>query len=335
MGGKNASIEPNQGSATFNGINNTLGEYKIALEEINYYQCSGATMTWQQGAGLENWCETPFAVTDTYVVQKTPAGNLKETEGKLQKYYSALENKNFDEILTAVLTPGNNEHGAANDEMERAIFNFKNTYQRLAINTSANKLFSTAGTVKRLPNQNIWFVTDAAIFITGENITAPTTIIADKDVTIYGNVKQNLMVITNGIITFKAADCNSSQIIKGIFYANGFDSSEAQRNDNLNNATRCNKGNLVIQGMAIEKTQEVTEQSKTLLKKVAPLRRSYLNEWFNCPDATNTTQCLQHRQNLIMNGASLLIEYSPSIFAAATRSPGVEDFTDALSVYRQ
>jgi hypothetical protein len=36
-----------------------------------------------------------------------------------------------------------------------------------------------------------------------------------------------------------------------------------------------------------------------------------------------------------MNGASLLIEYSPSIFTKATMPLGAEEFTTALEVYRK
>jgi hypothetical protein len=36
-----------------------------------------------------------------------------------------------------------------------------------------------------------------------------------------------------------------------------------------------------------------------------------------------------------MNGAAVLIEYSPSIFTAATMPPGAEEFAKALDVYKK
>lgn len=62
-------------------------------------------------------------------------------------------------------------------------------------------------------------------------------------------------------------------------------------------------------------------------------RRSELNQWFTCnsPDLTCKTQ----RRNYIMNGAAVLIEYSPSIFTAATMPPGAEEFAKALDVYKK
>jgi hypothetical protein len=35
-----------------------------------------------------------------------------------------------------------------------------------------------------------------------------------------------------------------------------------------------------------------------------------------------------------MNGASVIIEYAPSVFTKATMPPGAEDFTTALSIYK-
>jgi hypothetical protein len=35
-----------------------------------------------------------------------------------------------------------------------------------------------------------------------------------------------------------------------------------------------------------------------------------------------------------MDGASVLIEYSPSVFTKGSMPPGAEDFTTALSIYK-
>ena len=51
--------------------------------------------------------------------------------------------------------------------------------------------------------------------------------------------------------------------------------------------------------------------------------RSNLNWWFDDKSART-----------VMNWASVLIEYSPSVFTKATMPPGAEDFTTALDVYK-
>lgn len=62
-------------------------------------------------------------------------------------------------------------------------------------------------------------------------------------------------------------------------------------------------------------------------------RRAEVNKWFNTnPDQK---QIFLDRQSYIMEWASLLIEYSPSIFANATMAPWTKDFTNTLSVFRQ
>ena len=52
--------------------------------------------------------------------------------------------------------------------------------------------------------------------------------------------------------------------------------------------------------------------------------RSSLTKWFKTED----------KAQAVMNWASVLIEYSPSIFTKSTMPPGAEDFTTALSVYK-
>ena len=54
--------------------------------------------------------------------------------------------------------------------------------------------------------------------------------------------------------------------------------------------------------------------------------RSNLNGWFY---ATN-----DEKKRVVMDGASVLIEYSPSVFTTSTMPPGAEYFTTALSIYK-
>jgi len=55
--------------------------------------------------------------------------------------------------------------------------------------------------------------------------------------------------------------------------------------------------------------------------------RSNLNNWFS--DDSN-----DKRKRVVMDGASVLIEYSPSVFTTSTMPPGAEYFTTALSIYK-
>ena len=55
--------------------------------------------------------------------------------------------------------------------------------------------------------------------------------------------------------------------------------------------------------------------------------RSNINDWFIGQEAA--------RKWYVMNWASVVIEYSPSIFAQSTMPPGAEYFTTALDIYKK
>ena len=54
--------------------------------------------------------------------------------------------------------------------------------------------------------------------------------------------------------------------------------------------------------------------------------RSHLENWFKTQE--------NQKWREVMNWASVVIEYSPSIFTKSTMPPGAEDFTTALSIYK-
>ncbi|MDR2190440.1 MAG: hypothetical protein LBP53_04560 [Candidatus Peribacteria bacterium] len=206
---------------------------------------------------------------------------------------------------------------------------FISKYSKLAVKVNSTTLGTVANgvSVKKVPGKNIYFV-DGNLKIEGTNTVynKPFTIIQTiGDTTIKGNLHHNMMLLTNGKITFDgSASCTATQTLKGIYYAKGgFYSINVSFNNNLNNPSRCTKGNLHIKGIAI---------GDGLINNVMANRRSELNQWFTCKSPT--TQCQTQRRNYIMNGAALLIEYSPSIFTTATMPPGAEEFTKALEVYK-
>ena len=55
--------------------------------------------------------------------------------------------------------------------------------------------------------------------------------------------------------------------------------------------------------------------------------RSNLNDWFSASTSDK-------KKKIIMDGASVLIEYSPSVFATSTMPPGAEEFATALNTYK-
>jgi hypothetical protein len=131
------------------------------------------------------------------------------------------------------------------------------------------------------------------------------------------------MLLTKGSITFEDTNnCTDSynaqkrQTVKWIFYAeNWVKRTWVQKNNinRLNNKWRCVQWWLTIKWVLIWNwLQQMMEDS-----------RSNLNDWFSDKSAKT-----------VMNWASVTIEYSPSVFTKGTMPPGAEDFTSALSVYK-
>jgi hypothetical protein len=128
------------------------------------------------------------------------------------------------------------------------------------------------------------------------------------------NINHNIMLLTTWWnITFRW-NCKTNQEVKWIFYAWGsLNRDWVNKNDDTNHEYRCDKWWLYVKWVLIWKwLNELMENS-----------RSHLDEWFNKKTA-----------NTVMNWASVLIEYSPSVFATSTMPPGAEDFTTALSMYK-
>ena len=125
-----------------------------------------------------------------------------------------------------------------------------------------------------------------------------------------------MMVLTEWKIRFKGVDtCNKRQVVKWIFYAGQWLSRDlVQKNTSLSNNQWCTEWWLTVKWVLIWKW----------LQGMMDNSRSNLNGWFETSDKKET----------VMNWASVLIEYSPSVFTKSTMPPGAEDFTTALSIYK-
>ena len=61
--------------------------------------------------------------------------------------------------------------------------------------------------------------------------------------------------------------------------------------------------------------------------------RSHIDGWWKSDGESRYWE--NDLRTKVMDGASVLIEYSPSVFTKSTMPPGAEDFTTALSIYKQ
>ena len=205
---------------------------------------------------------------------------------------------------------------AQNDAVNKAMNNFVNKYQKLAV--------SVDGGMKKVPGKSIYFVEWDKVIKDGA-FTKPTTFVQmdpSKKITIEWNVENlNIMVLTRWTIVFKDTnDCNpvkaqSRQTVKWIFYGEkGLRREWVLKNTNINASRRCTEWWLTIKWVLIWKWFD------GLMKD----SRSNVTNWFGS----------SQKKNIVMNGASVLIEYAPSVFTKGSMPPGAEDFTTALSIYK-
>ena len=318
----------------------TFGEYKIALENMTYQTCeAGKDKNGKETYKLSSeneWyqriCEVDFAVTDHYMIQRSPYGiGNKATKDlkayKLMKWDSFISDGKLFGTERAV-----EQAYAPSKELQKQFTTFKNKYAKLAKPVKGKEGLS------KVPGKSIYLVSGKKINL--KNLIAdsskPFTLIAtdsSANITIEGDLNTNAMIMTQGTITFDATNaCNgkldrkghAGQIVKGIFYAGaGFKSSN---HDNLKNTyeklsdgDRCNYGNLHIKGVAIGN-----------LSEVVAARRSELYTWFQ---GNGGGKDGGEKVQKIINGASVLVDYNPTL--RGNLPPGANEFNKALAVYRK
>ena len=123
------------------------------------------------------------------------------------------------------------------------------------------------------------------------------------------------MLLTDKNITFRWS-CTSSQTVKWIFYAWwNLLRLWVWKNDDLKNNLWCDEWWLYVKWVLIWHGFEDLMNGS----------RSHIENRWQAWD----------RAKKVMDWASVVIEYSPSVFTKSTMPPGAEDFTTALSIYKQ
>ena len=294
-------------------------EYKLSLKQIKYARCENNK--WEgRWINPSEWveCQSNFVVTNPYTVQKTPSGNLKASIERLSKYLYMNWDEVFQmsDLLDAIeVTQAAYE---PNEAVKTAMDNFIKKYSKLAVNAG--------NWLKKVPWKNIYFVDkDIKLLCDGETvkIDKPVTFVQTQwNTTICGDIDYNMMLLTNWSIRFTDANsCNHRQTVKWILYASGWiyrDLVKKNTKSRINESKRCTEWWLTIKWVLIWRW----------LQWVMDNSRSNLNNWFSA-----TTKELKTKT--IMNWASVIIEYSPSVFTKSSMPPGAEDFTTALSIYKQ
>ena len=292
-----------------NNIN--FWEYKFQISKVEYLQCD-PNGKWQSD-DVESVCQSNFILTDPYTVQKTPSGNFTNTSTyKLRNYLYANGSSTMDWLLKSI---ADTSAYAPNDKVKTAMNNFIKKYEKLAVKVRSDKFWNEV-TVKKVPWKDIYFLDGNVTFSSNTNtINKPFTIVQTRwNVTIKWNVQHNMMLLTNGNITFNWS-CETTQTVKWIFYAWwSLTRSWVRKNNDLNNTFWCDEWWLQVKWVLVWNGLDGLMRNS----------RSSLTKWFGT----------DKKALAVMNWASVLIEYSPSVFTKSTMPPGAEDFTTALSVYK-
>jgi len=108
-------------------------EYKIVLLDLKYLQC--VDNTWQVKTWDLSVCQSNFALTNSYTVQKTPSWNLTASTDKLSKYRTMDGKKTFTWFVNNISTTEYNK----NANVSKAMDDFIKKYEKLAVKVSGVK----------------------------------------------------------------------------------------------------------------------------------------------------------------------------------------------------
>ena len=333
FGARNNSLYKSNGSVERWSARNiqTFGEYKVALEKIDYSLVSKdekGKITEEKKIFDDRICEVDFAVTDHYMIQRSPYGIGNKATTELNNYRLINGTTFMDQFFKNERTDAKEYKTPAS--IKSLFTTFKNKYAKLA-KPLKNGL-------SKVPGKAIYLVSGKEINLKNliSDSSKPFTLIAtdpSANITIKGDLNTNAMIMTQGTITFDASNsCNggdrksghAGQVVKGIFYAgDGFGSSGdtnlKNTHEKLSDGDRCNYGNLHIKGVAIGD-----------LSKVVAARRSELYTWFQ---GNGGGTAGGEKVQKIINGASVLVDYNPTL--RGNLPPGANEFNKALAVYRK
>jgi len=311
-------------------VDDIFWEYKISLDSVKYDYCdNGIKKEWIE---IDRVCSVDFAVTQPYLLQKSSFGLTPKASSINLDGYEMIDGTDLisSTDLEDIMVLDESEY-AGGSEVQTMMDSFITKYSKLAVKYTTVK--SDEGndiTVSKVPGQDIVvFKGNGTLTYTEWSAKIqPFTIIVDgPSIKINWSIENtnSMFLVNKGNITFlSSADvCTKTQVVKWIFVTNkwSFLAGPDLANDSTNKKW-CEFGWLKVQGILIGDGIEDLVQS----------RRSQLNHRFMLGSSSDAS-IKAERRNEIFNGASVLIEYSPSLWSALP--PGASEFTKALEIYKK
>jgi len=306
----------------------TYGEYKIVLDEIRYDYCDwDDRQTW---VPVKRLCDVDFVLTKPYLAQKSSFGvTPKATNIKLQGFKDIKWNDLINKTdLASIMVLDESDYNGWT-KIKSLMTTFISKYEKLAIKYSTLPDWTI---VSKVPWQQIFVFKGNWQTVTRDEsanwYSKPFTAIFDNVNLIvkWSILKTNWMfLVHNGVIKFQEPDTNKcyfTQTVQWIFITDIWFGSPVNLSNDTLTTPRCEYGWLHIKWVLIWNG----------LDDLVKSRRSQLNHRF-MTSSSSESAIKAERRNEIFNWASVLIEYSPSLWNALP--PGADEFTKQLSVYKK
>ena len=319
-------------------VNKEYWEYKLVLDKVEYNYCDERVWAWKPWK-LYGWvCEVDFAVTKPYVVQVstlwvTPIWS--SNKWFMDDFFDMEWNKLYKKSDIADVLLLDNDSYAIPRDVNNNFESFKKKYEKLAIkitDNNVNDMFSAQNitSIKKVPGQSIYFIDWKWDLIIDQKSIAKTSpvytiIVNGMDVHIKWNMLVTAMIVVdNWTIYFDDEKCQDGwQVVQWIFVALDWFWNKFEKLRNTNeNKEFCPWWNLHVKWVLIW----------SWIDNISNYKRSQLNDWFTLR-SSNLNDLKKERRKEIIEWASVLIEYSPSLWKILP--PGAEMFTESLEVYKR
>ncbi|MCF7834854.1 DUF11 domain-containing protein [Candidatus Gracilibacteria bacterium] len=316
--------------------NDVYGEYKLMLEKVEYEYCNGNDE--EEGTVIDRVCHVNFTATKPYLMQKSLFGATPKatTDINLDDFYDIEGTKLIKKTdLESIMDVDAKDYDGGS-ALNTLVSSFVNKYDKLSTKLNdfgfSNLTQGTITELKKVPSKQIYIIKgNGTLTIKQLNsyFNKPfTLVVKGMDLVVEGSVNTNgMFIVQGGKISFKEdpnSRCEATQVVRGIFITDtGFGVGDITLNmSNDLDKPRCQRGGLDVKGVLIgDNIEDLVVQ-----------RRSQLNDWFYV-NSNNESKIKIERRNEIFAGASVLIEYSPSL--RGNLPPGAEDFTKTLEVYKR
>jgi len=300
----------------------TMWEYKISLEEINYDYCEA---DWEsvsvRPSTIKRICQVNFALTRPYFLQKWVSSNKSDSD--LSDYYDMVWDRIVDNLNLDNMKSVNTSTFDWWDDLTDTIDILFEKYNKPSILIDINWNW------KKVKGKNIIIADWDVEYSEWEKYNWidiwAITILVDWDLTVKWGISTPTMFVVKWKIKFEQPDCERQTInwivISQWWFDANYAEDEISRNNDLTKS-RCRDGWLTIKWILVWPN----------IDDLVKVKRSNLNDRFGF-DPNRWITLDQERTQEIYNWASVLVEYNPKLLL--NLPPWANDIRKFIDTYRK